>query len=52
MISLQGRSFLTLKDFTAQEIQYLLDLASDLKKKKETGYFGDKPEREKYCPYF
>ncbi len=40
MISLQGRSFLTLKDFTAQEIQYLLDLASDLKKKKKQGILG------------
>lgn len=34
-ISLKGRSFLTLKDFTAEEITYLLDLAADLKNKKK-----------------
>ena len=32
-ISLKGRHFLTLKDFTADEIRYLLDLAADLKQK-------------------
>ena len=37
MISLKGRHFLTLKDFTAEEIQYLLDLAADLKDKKKKG---------------
>ena len=36
-ISLKGRSFLTLKDFTPQEIIYLLDLAADLKAKKKQG---------------
>ena len=30
-ISLKGRHFLTLKDFTPDEIRYLLDLAADLK---------------------
>ena len=34
-MNLQGRDFLTLKDFTAEEINYLLDLAADLKKKKK-----------------
>lgn len=34
---LAGRHFLTLKDFTTEEIHYLLDLASDLKEKKKAG---------------
>lgn len=34
---LTGRHFLTLKDFTAEEIHYLLDLAADLKEKKKAG---------------
>ena len=33
-INLKGRSFLTLKDFTPSEIEYLLDLSADLKQKK------------------
>ncbi len=40
MISLKGRSFLTLKDFTPEEIGYLIDLADDLKAKKKKGIFG------------
>ncbi len=36
-ISLKGRHFLTLKDFTPQEICYLLDLAARLKEKKKKG---------------
>ncbi len=36
-ISLKGRHFLTLKDFTEEEILYLLDLAADLKAKKKRG---------------
>jgi ornithine carbamoyltransferase len=39
-MNLKGRSFLTLKDFTAEEIQYLLDLAADLKAKKKQGITG------------
>lgn len=34
MIDLKGRSFLTLKDYTSDEILYLLKLAADLKAKK------------------
>ena len=30
-MDLKGRSFLTLKDFTPEEITYLLDLAADVK---------------------
>lgn len=36
-VNLKGRSFLTLADFTAQEIRYMLDLAHDLKAKKRAG---------------
>lgn len=40
-INLKGRSFLTLMDFTPQEIRYLLDFARDLKAKKKAGITGD-----------
>lgn len=33
-VNLKGRSFLTLKDFTPDEIRYMLNLAADLKAKK------------------
>lgn len=36
-MNLKGRNFLTLKDFTPDEILYLLDLAADLKAKKKAG---------------
>ena len=36
-MNLKGRNFLTLKDFTSEEILYLLDLAADLKDKKKKG---------------
>ena len=36
-MNLKGRNFLTLKDFTPEEIQYLLDLSADLKDKKKKG---------------
>ena len=39
-INLKGRSFLTLKDFTKEEIQYLLDLSVALKEKKRAGVKG------------
>ena len=41
-IDLKGRSLLTLKDFTAEEILYLLDLAAELKEKKRAGVVGDR----------
>lgn len=34
-MDLKGRNFLTLKDFTPEEITYMLDLAADLKDKKK-----------------
>lgn len=40
-MNLKGRSFLTLKDFTPEEIMYLLDLAADLKEKKKEGITGN-----------
>lgn len=36
-INLTGRSFLTLKDFTKEEIEYMLQLSADLKEKKKQG---------------
>jgi ornithine carbamoyltransferase len=36
-IDLKGRDFLTLKDFTKEEIEYLIDLSADLKSKKKKG---------------
>lgn len=39
-INLKGRSFLTLRDFTPEEINYLLDLAFKLKDKKLKGIIG------------
>ena len=36
-MNLTGRNFLTLKDFTPEEITYLLDLAADVKEKKKRG---------------
>ena len=39
-VNLKGRSFLTLMDFTPEEIRYLLDLSHDLKSKKRAGILG------------
>ena len=36
-MNLKGRHFLTLKDYTEEEILYLLDLAADLKERKKKG---------------
>ena len=38
-MSLKGRDFLTLKDFTEEEIMEFLDLAAELKAKKKQGIF-------------
>lgn len=40
-VNLKGRSFLTLKDFSSEEIRYLLDLSKDLKAKKRAGIKGN-----------
>ena len=39
-VDLKGRSFLTLMDFSKEEIRYLLDLAHELKAKKTSGTVG------------
>lgn len=36
-MDLKGRHFLTLKDFTKEEIEYLVDLSAKLKRKKKQG---------------
>ena len=36
-MDLKGRHFLTLKDYTPEEILYLIDLAAELKRKKKAG---------------
>ena len=40
-MNLQGRDFLTLLDYTPEEIAYLLDLAAQLKAKKKAGVLHD-----------
>ena len=40
-MNLKGRNFLTLKDYTEEEITYLLDLAAELKEKKKKGILVD-----------
>ena len=36
-VDLTGRDFLTLRDFTNEEIEYLIDLSAELKDKKKKG---------------
>lgn len=40
-MTLKGRDFLTLLDFTPEEIGYLLDLSAELKEKKKNGILHD-----------
>lgn len=40
-VNLKGRSFLTLMDFTADEIRYMIDLAKSLKEKKRAGVHNE-----------
>ncbi len=40
-VDLKGRSFLTLMDFTPEEIRYMLDLAHELKAKKKAGIIDE-----------
>jgi len=40
-VNLKGRSFLTLMDFTPEEIRYMLDLSHDLKAKKRAGIHNE-----------
>ena len=52
MVNLKGRSFLTLKDYTAEEIEYLIELAIDLKKKKKAGIFEKKLQNKNIALIF
>ena len=49
-MNLKGRNFLTLKDFTPEEILYLLDLSADLKAKKKAG--RNLPAGTMSCPSY
>lgn len=40
-MNLKGRNFITLKDYSPEEIGYLLELAADLKAKKKQGITGN-----------
>ena len=40
-MNLQGRDFLTLLDYSPKEIEYLLQLAAELKAKKKAGIAHD-----------
>ena len=45
-MNLKGRSFLTLKDFTPEEIMYMVDLAAELKAKKK--HYGEQLKGQEY----
>jgi ornithine carbamoyltransferase len=45
-INLLGRSFLSLNDFTTREMEYLLELSLNLKRKKLSGVKGDLLDRK------
>ncbi len=45
-VNLRGRNFITLKDFSSEEIAYLLDLSIDLKRKKRAGIRGKLLDRK------
>lgn len=40
-MTLKGRNFLKLMDYTPEEITYLIDLAAELKQKKHQGVMHD-----------
>ncbi len=45
-VNLKGRHFLSLRDFSSEEIRYLLDLSRELKRKKKAGIRGDLLDRK------
>ncbi|MDD8049091.1 MAG: ornithine carbamoyltransferase [Thomasclavelia sp.] len=51
-MNLKGRSFLTLKDYTKEEIEYLLDLAKKLKDEKKKGIMNHSLEGKNICLLF
>ena len=51
-MNLKNRDFLKLLDFTAQEIEYLLELAADFKQKKKDGVPHKILEGKKHSPSY
>ena len=51
-VNLHGRSFLTLMDFTPEEIRYLIDLSHELKAKKKSGEIGHLLDGKTICLMF
>ena len=51
-VNLKGRSFLTLMDFSSEEIRYLLDLGHELKAKKKSGTAGTSLAGRNVCMIF
>lgn len=51
-VNLKGRSFLTLMDFSREEIRYLLNLSKDLKDKKRAGIRNDLLTGKNICLLF
>lgn len=51
-VNLKGRSFLTLMDFSPEEIRYLIDLAKELKSKKIAGIQNDILKGKNICLLF
>lgn len=48
-VNMKGKSFLTLRDLSSQEIRYLLDLAHDLKAKKRMGVYEHNLANKNTC---
>lgn len=51
-VNLKGRSFLTLLDFSPEEIRYMLNLAADLKAKKREGIRNELLKGKNICLLF
>lgn len=51
-MNLKGRNFLTLKDYTPEEIEYLVELAAKLKAAKKQGVAGHSLERKNVALIF
>jgi ornithine carbamoyltransferase len=51
-VNLKGRSMISLKDFSSEEIRYLLNLSQDLKARKRAGLKGNLLEHKNICLIF
>lgn len=51
-VNLKGRNFLTLLDFTTEEINYLIDLSATLKMNKQAGVYGNNLEKKNIALIF